>query len=268
TGLHIVLPSGVGQDNLNASGPQSLTAYAALFPGMPWTQFLSAYAGGQATTAMFDQGNNRFEAYLVWESQAVAAGADVDFWVLEPDGNIYLPAFGSVTPNGTMSNDSWNDGVNFEGYLTNRFVQKGPYDIFANLWRDPQDYRPVYDLAYRYDQAGNFSLFYAGQGMQQPMLSLQSSWLDDPSPSITKIKNGDYTDLQYVATQTYAAPPAPALRRGETGTAALRGSDRSLTPAQVTTLRRLVTASRLGAGLRQRGGLGLWDLPFSHRGAR
>jgi hypothetical protein len=132
TGLNIVLPSGTAPDVLPQSGNGSLAAYQALLPGKPWTAFLAAYAGSQIPVPVTDQGSARFETYLVWESAAVTADADVDFWVLEPDGNIYLPAFGSVTPNGTMSNDSYADRTNFEGYLTNRFVEKGDYLICSS----------------------------------------------------------------------------------------------------------------------------------------
>jgi hypothetical protein len=266
TGLHIVLPSGTGQDVFGQSGPQSLAAYQALYPGKPWTQFLTAFAGGQTARQVVDQGNQRFEAYLVWDPQAVPAGADVDFWVLEPNGNIYIPAFGSVTPNGTMSNDSYADGVNFEGYLTNRFVEQGSYDIFANLWRDPQDFRPAYDLAYRYDQSGPFSLFYTDQSLPLPVLSTQVSWLDDPTPTVGEIIGGAYTDLQYVASQSYPAGPAPSLRRGLVPGVASLQAPRAITPAQVAVLRQVATARRLGASIRAPGSPRLWDLPFDRSG--
>jgi hypothetical protein len=266
TGLHIVLPSGMGQDVFAQSGRNSLASYQALFQGKPWAAFLAAYAGSQTATEVVDQGDNRFEAYLVWESGAVAAGADVDFWVLEPDGNIYIPSFGSVTPNGTMSNDSWGDGVNFEGYLTNRYVQPGDYVIFASLFQDPQNFQPVYDLAYRYDQTGNFSLLYAGQNLPQPLLSKAVSWLNDPTPTLTEIYNGAYTDLRYVGTQTFTLP-APGLRaepsqllasRG----AAVRSGSREISPAQMATIQRVATARRLGQAPHVPSRLGLWDLPF------
>jgi hypothetical protein len=257
------LPSGTGPDVFAQSGPQSLSAYQALYPGKPWTQFLTAFVGGQSAAPVVDQGNARFEAYLVWDPQAVPAGADVDFWVLEPNGNIYIPAFGSVTPNGTMSNDSYADGVNFEGYLTNRFVEQGSYDIFANLWRDPQDFRPVYDLAYRYDQTGPFSLYYSDQSLPLPVLSTQVSWLDDPTPTIGEIVAGAYTDLQYVATQSYPAGPAPSP---VPGVASLR-APRTITPAQMAVLRQVATARRLAAAIRAPGSPRLWDLPFDRRGA-
>lgn len=245
TGLHVVLPSGVGSDNFNASGPQSLAAYQALYPARDWTSFLTAYTTGQNQTPnpMFDQGDaTRFEAYLVWEAAAVAANADVDFWVLEPDGNIYIPAFGSVSANGTLSNDSYSDGVNFEGYLTNRVIQQGQYKIYANLWQDPQDFRPVYDLAYRNDQNGPFTLL---DGTGSWVLTTQTSWLNDPTPTLAEVEGGAYTDLQYVGFSTFPVGPA-GLRRPDNHAAASSRSDRraEMTPAQVATIRRLQAERR------------------------
>jgi hypothetical protein len=215
-----------------------------------------------------DQGNNRFEAYLVWETGAVAADADVDFWVLEPDGYFSLPAFGSVTPNGTMSNDSYADRTNFEGYLTNRFVEKGDYLIFANLWRDPANFQPAYELAYRYDQTANFDLLFQGNGVPNPVLSLQTSWLNDPTPTLAEVIGGSYTDLQFVADQSFAGPPAPLARRGSASMVRLTATSRSLTAAQIATLKRLVTLDRLGGGAGSLRSAGLWQLPFGARGGR
>jgi hypothetical protein len=262
TGLTVVLPSGSGQDAFAQAGTNSLSAYQTLFAGKAWTSFLTAYAGGQTTTAVTDQGNNRFEGYLVWDPNAVAAGADVDFWVLEPNGNIYIPAFGSVTPNGTMSNDSYLDGVNFEGYVTNRFVEKGDYLIMANLWRDPGNFQPRYDLAYRNVPTALFTFLF---GSPEPVLSLQTSWLNDPTPTIAEVVNGNYTDLQAVSVLTVS------LRQGvaslKSPSARLAGSH-ALTRAQVATIRRLVSARRSGEAFRTPAALGLWNLPSATQGGQ
>ncbi|HEY7681966.1 MAG TPA: clostripain-related cysteine peptidase [Gemmatimonadales bacterium] len=254
TGLHLVLPSGQNQDVFNASGTRSLAAYQALYPGRPWTTFLTAWVAGssQIPTDVVDQGEGtRFEAYLVWDQQAIAADADVDLWILEPDGNIYIPAIGSVSPNGTLSNDSYADGVNFEGYLTNRVIQKGTYKFYANLWRDPNDHQPVYDLAYRLDQSGAFT-FWLQDDLGQPpgVLSLAVSWLNDPTPTFGEVESGAYTDLQYVVNLSVAAPPAPSgLRRpGEMMASQAQPNAHQITPAQVETIRRLILARRADAG--------------------
>ncbi|MFN8653296.1 MAG: clostripain-related cysteine peptidase [Gemmatimonadales bacterium] len=266
-GLNIVLPSGAGGDVMPASGSGSLATYATLMPGKAWTAFLNQYAGGQATTAMKDQGDNRFESYLVWQSGAVAAGADIDFWVLEPNGNIYVPAFGSVTPNGTMSNDSWDDQVNFEGYLTNRYIEKGVYTIFANLWRDPSNFQPAFDLAYRFDQTSGFAFWYQGNGDPTPTLSLATSWLNDPTPTLGEILGGSYTDLKFVVNLTVNAPPVPTLQAAPSTamTASLRQGAGQATSAQMATVRRIATMARLGIPTAPRP-VRLWQHPFTKGG--
>ena len=269
TGLHLVMPSGLGQDVFNASGTRSLAAYQALYPGRPWTNFLTTWVTGQGQTPtqVVDQGDQtRLETYLVWDQGAIGAGADVDFWVLEPDGNIYIPAFGSVSPNGTLSNDSYADGVNFEGYLTNRVIQVGQYKIYANLWIDPQDFQPIYDLAFRLDQTQNFSLLY-GAG-SQPTLSLTTSWLDDPTPTLGEIESGAYTDLQYVAISTFPSPPAPAPsleRPGAPMASTVKPNRHEVTPAQMATIRGLLAERALNRstpGLRRFG----QPMPFTPGG--
>jgi hypothetical protein len=245
TGLTIVLPSGVGQDQFSTSGNQSLANYQALLPNKPWTLLLTDYAGGQSTTGVFDQGNARFEAYLIWDSNAIPTGADVDFWVLEPDGNIYLPALGSVSPNGTFTNDSYKDALSFEGYLTNRYVQVGSYSFYANLWQDPQGFQPQYDLAYRADQVSAFQTLNSPNPL--PTLSLTTSWLNDPTPTLAEADAGAYTDLQLITVGTFPAPPAPLARglaaRRMAASSLAAGSHR-ITAAQFATLRSLLANRR------------------------
>jgi hypothetical protein len=268
SGLNIVLPSMVGNDQFNTNGAQSLAAYQALYPGKPWTTLLASFVAGagSGTTAVFDQGDlTRFESYLVWDQAAIAADADVDFWMLEPDGNIYIPAFGSVSPNGTMSNDSYADGVNFEGYLTNRVIQQGPYTIYANLWRDPANFQPIYDLAYRDNQTMNFSLFF-GSG-NEPTLSLTTSVLSDPTPTLAEADAGAYTDLQAVAVATFPAPGVPgSLRRpGRTGIASLRHPE--ITAAQMNAIRQFIATRRAAAGVTGAPRIGQ-PKPFGRGGAK
>jgi len=266
SGLNIVLPSGSNGDVLPASGNGSFASYQAMLPGKPWTTFLAAFTGGQGTTPVTDQGNARFETYLVWDPDAIPADADLDLWVLEPNGNIFVPAFGSVTPNGTMSNDSYADHTNFEGYLTNRFVEQGDYLLFASLWRDPADFQPAFDLAYRSDQSAAFDFLY---GPPEPVLSLQVSWLDDPNATLQDVINGNYTDLRYAAILTYPAPPAPLRRPGPgVGVASLRGNATRVTSAQLATLRRAVMLDRLGLDARPARPAALWQHPFTEKGTK
>jgi hypothetical protein len=268
TGINIVLPSGNAPDIFNATGSRSLAAYQAAYNGLPWEEFLSAYVngGGQGTTPTIDQGDGtQFEAYLVWDQNAIAAGADINFWVLEPDGNLYIPYLGSVSPNGTFSSDSYDAGVNFEGYLSNRYVQVGDYKVYAHLWTDPQDFEPLYDLAYRYDQSLDFSLLYNPNFHR---LSMVIPVENDPSPTLGEAEAGDYTNLEYVGVQTFPAPPAPlGVARGLSRRPSTNHHD--LTAAQVATIKKLRAErleERAQGGQRPTTQLGPW--PFPKRGAQ
>jgi hypothetical protein len=155
--------------------------------------------------------------------------------VLEPDGNLYIPYLGSVSPNGTFSSDSRDAGVTFEGYLTNRYVQVGDYKVYAHLWTDPQDFEPQFDLAYRYDQSAQFSLVY---DPNFPSLSMLTPVEDDPTPSLAEAEAGDYTNVKYIGSQTFPAPPAPmGVPKGFAHGPSSNHHD--LTAAQVATIKKL-----------------------------
>ena len=247
TGLHIVMPSGVGNDRLADTGPGSFAAYQALFSGKPWTLFLADWLASQTALAFTDQGNARFQGYLVWDSAAVSRSADVDLWILEPSGDLFIPWLGSVTPNGTLTNDSYDDGTFFEGYLTNRFVQNGTYNFYAHLWTDPNDYRPVYDFQFRSDQVSALTSLY---DPTFPQLSTQISWLSDPDPTFQELEAGAYTDLQFFATLTYGATPAPLFSRVDgttlpSASAAAHATSPLPTAAQLEMVRKALASRRL-----------------------
>jgi hypothetical protein len=203
SGLHIVLPSGNGDDRFTESGPASFGAYLALNPGAAWTQFLTAYVGAggaggapeQPTTATLDQGDaTRLEVYLLWAEEALDKGVDLDMMIYEPNGNLYVPFLGTVTPNGHLTNDSADDATYYEGYLTNRFVEPGSYYIFASLYSDPQNYQPQFDLLYRMDQSSEFQSRWSPD---YPNLSKNSPTLsEDPDPTLQEAYDGSYNDLK------------------------------------------------------------------------
>ncbi|MBI5835737.1 MAG: hypothetical protein HZB25_00700 [Candidatus Eisenbacteria bacterium] len=250
-GLHVLLPGRVGADDVPDAGPGSFASYQALYGGKAWTRFLASYLGSDGGSSTVDQGENRFECYLVWDTASVSHGADVDMWVLQPNGSLYIPFLGSVTPNGVLSGDSHAVGGFYEGFLTNRFLQPGVYKFYANLWLDPADYRPRFNFAYRANAASGLTELYT----DPPRLSTQLSWLADPLVSWDTIEAGAYTDLQYVAYVTVAAPSGPRVRAVPRGgaVAGLGRAARDLRPtaAQLATLRR-----ELGRG-RPRGAAGV-----------
>jgi hypothetical protein len=195
SGLSIVLPSGVGDDWFWPTGyPLSLDAYQTAMPNKPWAQFLTAYnAQITAPAATYvDLGVTRWELYLVWDTAAVSRNADLDLWIVEPNGNLYIPYLGTVTANGALSSDSEKDHTYFEGYLMNRYVQTGRYWFYANLYTDPQNFQPVFDIQYRQSASTGLSSLYVPN---YPRLSMQTSWLSDPTPTFDEANAGSYTDL-------------------------------------------------------------------------
>jgi len=220
-----VLPTGLGEDQFFAGGAKSLSAYQQLYPGLAWTNFLAAWTQGQATTPYVDQGENRLENYLAWDPGAAAQGVDIDLWLLEPSGNLYIPYLGSVTPNGNFTGESSTQGVAYEGWLTHRYLQVGAYGFYANLWSDPAQVHPIVQVYYRHDQVSSLTPLYAAGS--EPQLSLTSSWLADPTPTFGEADAGFYTDLRLVA--TLAVSPQPNVAAMD-----LRRTDkRSLTPQVV-----------------------------------
>jgi hypothetical protein len=196
TGLNVLLPSGTTADRMASTGIGSFATYQTTMASKPWTQFLQTWLATAATVGYVDQGTNRFETYLVWDTLSVKRGADLDLWVLEPNGNLYIPYLGVVTPNGHLSNDSYETSTWFEGYLTNRYVQRGRYKFYAALFSDPNNARPLFDIQYRNSQTANFSSLFAPN---YPRLSLQTSWLKDPQATFVKVDADTYTDLRYAA---------------------------------------------------------------------
>jgi hypothetical protein len=257
TGLHILLPSGAAAERLPATGPASFGAYQSLYQDKPWTRFLGEWLAGAGTRVLADQGENRFESYLVWSARAIEAEADVEFWILEPDGKIYIPFLGTVTPNGRFTADSYEEATNYEGYLTNRYVQVGTYKIYASLYTDPANVKPDYNLAYRFGQTTDYK-WYLKDALP---LSKDRSWLDDANATIDKVDAGAYTDLRPVVGLTVGPASsgsviagglagAPALTAVAPSLAASAGAPR-LTSAQLGTLRRALAerhAQRLRAG--------------------
>jgi len=197
TGLSIFSPS--PNDHLPNNGPGSFEYYQSLFPNDEWSLFLFNWTSEMNSLTVIDQGSNRFEAYLVWDPVAINSQVDIDFFVLEPNGNLYAPHLGSISPNGSFTNDSYYDNVNLEGYYTNRYIQVGEYKFYALLYSDPYNFQPEYDLAYRNDQTSEFQWLY---DPDFPKLSFESSWTKDPYPTFEKVELGYYSDFHYVALLT------------------------------------------------------------------
>ena len=256
TGLHVLLPDVTTAPTMQDAGPASLPNYEAMFGTTAWAKFLAAYMAAETPIYVTDLGTERLETYLLWSSGAQSSGVDIDLWVLEPNGEIASPYYGTVSPNGTLTGDSYASGYPVEGYLTNRYVQNGTYVWYAWLVTDPQGYRPEVEFVYRYGTAPFASVFGAGP---HPALSFGASVLDDATPTFAEANLGAYTDLQPVAYVTFGdaatgnqIAAGPPLRLGLTranrdGQVASRGGQLvGATAAQIETIHSLVQLRRTG----------------------
>lgn len=273
SGLHVLLPDISTAPVMGPTGPRSLQSYLAMFGTTSWGQFLAAYA--PATADVTDLGANRLETYLVWSPQAQAAGVDIDLWVLEPDGTLASPYNGSVSPNGTLTDDSYYTNQSVEGYLTNRFVMNGTYVWYALLVSDPQTVQPQIDFFYRYGSATFVSIFGSGP---YPQLTRAQSVSADPDPTFGEANSGAYSDLVAVANVTFgpaplvatvgaAAKSLPRLISGGRG-APVAMSIRGMlgmrpTQRQITTVRALLEHRLSGLRRFQASGLARLRMPTS-----
>jgi hypothetical protein len=201
TGMHVLMPSrgGTAGDALPSNGPGSLNSYKALYPNLGWTNFINQWLTGSTgnTRGTSDQGQDwQLQVALVWEEEAVADSADVDFWVLEPNGNLYIPYLGVVTPNGTFGGDSYETGSYYEMYTSRRYVEPGTYHFFAELWTDPRNFRPFTTVLYRRSSTQQWQDLYGDDPL---LLTKQVQWASDSTPTLGEAMSGKYTDLQYAA---------------------------------------------------------------------
>ena len=155
-----------------------------------------------------------------------------------------------MTPNGSLTSDSYEKDSYYEGYLTNRFVQNGTYVFIASLYADPNDFRPLYDFVHRVGQTSEFEAEY---DPNYPRLSTEHSWRDGEL-SGDSLAAGVYTDLQvaFIATagqatvaQQHARPgalPSLSVVRGNAARKAMAG--RTITRAQIATIDRMLRTPR------------------------
>ncbi len=250
TGMHILMPSGGASDQLGSGGGTSFESYQALYPSQAWTSFLVDWLSDAQTTPTQDPGESSLETFLVWSEEAIPYGVDIDLLVLEPDGNIYAPYMGPITPNGTFTEDSYATGESFEGYAMKSSVAQGDYFFLANLYSDPQSYQPYYDMLYRLGSDEDLTSFFAPD---YPYLSMESSWLADPDPTWEELFGGAYSDLQAIM---YITIGGKGLKSAGGPGSFVGISDMetpgrpSLTRAQIKTLERVLAAKQRVGGQR------------------
>ncbi len=126
-GLSVTLPLGGSQNRLQAKGQSSFDNYKSLYSPLVWTEFLEKWIGGSGGIEVIEQGpNNRLDLALDWGDQ-IETGADLDLWVLEPNGDLFIPYLGTLTPNASFTPSSQESNHPYEEYITNQYVQKGTY---------------------------------------------------------------------------------------------------------------------------------------------
>jgi hypothetical protein len=128
-------------------------------------------------------------------------------------------------------------------------VQRGTYRVLAYLYGDPQNFRPRYDLLYRFGSAGDFASLYEDEP-EYPRLSKARPVKNDPSPSWDKVAEGKYTDLQLAATYTAGGNGAQGFRgvaEGPAGGPAFSRSAAAEAPAPQITAAQMATLRRLAA---------------------
>jgi hypothetical protein len=196
-GLQIVFPADA-KTAMPSSGSYSFSAYQQSRPSAAWTTFLSGWIPALASGGAFvDRGSNGLTLYEVWDSTLVSKGGDVDLVLLEPDGEVYGPLLGTVSPSGQFSADSRVRKTNIEGWTSNRYVEAGMFYFLAWLTEDPKNVGTSLNVAYRFG-TGSFQSLY-GPGTY-PLLNLSRSFLSDPSPTDQKLLSNYYSDLKVVAT--------------------------------------------------------------------
>ena len=213
-GLSVVWPSGSLTDAMSSSGPQSLASYATNAGSTTWPTFLSRYLTTAQYAQVVDLGTNPVSWFIVWSQAHMTNGADIDLVIFEPtaDGsgwNLYSPSLGTVTPNGGLSPDSYESGFPVEGWVSNRFIQRGIFYLGALLYSDPNNLQPTLNVYWRRGFTADFTALYAANAL--PRLTLVTRFANDPSPTMTKLLNNAYTDLRIVSTWDFRNSAAASV---------------------------------------------------------
>ena len=137
----------------------------------------------------------------------------------------------------------------------NRFVRNGTYKFYAYLYADPQDFRPRYDMLFRF---GTDTELASLLGNEVRRLSKQRPVANDPNATWEKVRDSAYTDLRFLAGLAVgpqggggqaAAQRSGVMASGRAAGAMPRasvvaaGDGRQPTAAQIATARRLADAA-------------------------
>jgi hypothetical protein len=242
-GLTIVMPT-TAPYALPSNGPAGLGAYQQAFASSPWAPFLQRYVPAIASQPYVNVGTNYLTVWEIWNPSVVGKAA-IEMLLLEPDGTLSGPAFGSISPSGLFSADALVTNTYYEGWRSQQFVQAGKFYFFAWLVSDPNGLRPLINVAYQQGSGAETSLYGPGT---YPQLSFSNSILSDPNGTLTNATSGVYSDFKVVATwNTAGASTSNGARLVATGLGGALLEDAEpmpkITPAQIETLRS-ITAQR------------------------
>lgn len=232
-GLTLIMP-GLGTDAMPSTGTASMASYAQEISGTPWSTFLQQYTAALTAQPYVDVGASPLTMFLVWDTAFVHRGW-LEMLMYEPDGTLYSPVFGSLSPSGQFSADAQISQTYYEGWASNQIVEAGTYYYLAWLVSDSTNFQPYVDIQYRYGANTLTSLY---TPTTYPRLSFQTSYFADPSPTWAKLSSGAYSDLKVVATWT---TPAPAGALAALAPSTTAPPTLAITPQQRAALQSLAT---------------------------
>lgn len=211
-GLTIVMPA-IAPYSMPSEGTGSVADYQQQFPSAAWGTFLQDYSSGLQTEQFTNIGAKPLTIYQVWDTVFAKEGW-LEMLLVEPDGGLYSPIFGSLSPSGQFSADAQLTKAYYEGWASNQYVETGTYYYLAWLVADPENYQPGVDIQYRLGDAALTSLYSPGP---YPRLSLQTSFRNDPNFSLANALNGAYSDLRWIATWTTTSASGDVAELGLPG---------------------------------------------------
>ena len=238
-GLTVVMPSN-GADALPSEGTASVAGYEQQFPGAAWGNFLQRYSASLQAQPFVNIGENAFTGWVVWDTSFVARGW-LEMLLIEPDGKVYGPAFGTISPSGQFSADARASGAYYEGWAANADVAVGNFYFIAWLVADTSNAMPFVDFDYSQGGAALQSLYQPGP---YPQLSMAHSALADSNATWIDVLNNKYTDLVPVAAWSVPAPSASVAHLNQLMRPAIPRAAGMLrfTGAQIAFLRRAAVA--------------------------
>lgn len=154
-GIAIYLPQTSETNDADLSEYSLLAINAARSAGSTWGSYLSALLSSLGGGTLEYSASGPFGFMVDWG----ACDADLDLYVIEPDGNVYAPYDGPSTPNGTFTPDSFDSGQTYETYISNDTAQAGTYTVLVNYYSDGPTCTSANPNIYLYDPIDGYNEF-------------------------------------------------------------------------------------------------------------